>query len=466
MFHLYRCSMCAFAMLFFIGCSTEPDTPTTTESQESSVQTDPLPEVVIEPEEMLPEKGPAAAVEPSSKAPVKTSEMKTDGDVMTLTIPESSEEMQPLGAGMLVSLSEEGELKVNNWETRDAKFSPELEAEYFLLSINRESPGYLTKGHFTQLPEEGSATLKLDKGYSEFLENAPVIVFNPKAATPEFMKQFSGMVPLNDPNKEDSGDADPIEAARTQAQVSQSRNNLKQIGLAFHNYHDLYGCFPPGVLYGPDGKPWHSWRTLLLPFLEQQNLYDTYDITQPWDSETNMKVLDVIVPVYSDPLRGENPDNYTHYISTVGEKGALNGIEFDGTKEGFEKALFEGTKIQNMTDGTSNTLLVASVASEAEIPWTKPQDVFVNPNVPELNSKDGFSTIDINGTERLIALFCDGSVRVFDGYELGKERLAAYVSAGGGEIIQDVPKDKHPVTYLTITADGENSTASFKRVWE
>ena len=60
-------------------------------------------------------------------------------------------------------------------------------------------------------------------------------------------------------------------------------NNLKQIGLAFHNYADAYRSFPPAVIYGPDGKPWHSWRVLLLPFLEQQPLYEQYDFSQPWD---------------------------------------------------------------------------------------------------------------------------------------------------------------------------------------
>src|SRR5262245_60216991 len=47
-------------------------------------------------------------------------------------------------------------------------------------------------------------------------------------------------------------------------------NNLKQIGLALHNYHDKYGALPPAYTVDEDGKPLHSWRTLILPFMEQQ----------------------------------------------------------------------------------------------------------------------------------------------------------------------------------------------------
>jgi Protein of unknown function (DUF1559) len=65
----------------------------------------------------------------------------------------------------------------------------------------------------------------------------------------------------------------PGEAARR----AQCRNNLKQIALALHDYHQQYGVLPPAYVADASGRPMHSWRVLLLPFLEQQSLYDQYD---------------------------------------------------------------------------------------------------------------------------------------------------------------------------------------------
>lgn len=57
---------------------------------------------------------------------------------------------------------------------------------------------------------------------------------------------------------------------RPAAYRSQCKNNLKQIGLALHNYHDEYQAFPPAYTVDADGKPLHSWRTLILPYMEQK----------------------------------------------------------------------------------------------------------------------------------------------------------------------------------------------------
>lgn len=56
------------------------------------------------------------------------------------------------------------------------------------------------------------------------------------------------------------------------ARRAQCANNLKQIALALHAYHDRYGCLPPAVVRDPQGRPMHSWRVLLLPFIEYNGL--------------------------------------------------------------------------------------------------------------------------------------------------------------------------------------------------
>jgi len=71
-----------------------------------------------------------------------------------------------------------------------------------------------------------------------------------------------------------------VQTAREAARRVQCSNNLKQIGLASHNYHDVFGCFPPGsITEGPccTQKSRINWAIALLPYIEQQQLFDLYD---------------------------------------------------------------------------------------------------------------------------------------------------------------------------------------------
>ena len=68
---------------------------------------------------------------------------------------------------------------------------------------------------------------------------------------------------------------------------SQTRNDLKMIGLALHNYHDAYGVFPPAVLKNDQGTVLHSWRTLILPYLDQAPLYQKIDLSKPYNDPVN-----------------------------------------------------------------------------------------------------------------------------------------------------------------------------------
>ena len=73
-----------------------------------------------------------------------------------------------------------------------------------------------------------------------------------------------------------------VQQARMAARTVQSKNNLKQIGLAMHNYYDVYGMFPPGGIYTKNNEPYNSWMTSILPFVEQAGLYNQIDFNQPW----------------------------------------------------------------------------------------------------------------------------------------------------------------------------------------
>ena len=155
-----------------------------------------------------------------------------------------------------------------------------------------------------------------------------------------------------------------VQAARTAARDAQSMNNMKQIMLAMHNYHQTYNTFPPAYIADKDGKPMTSWRVLILPFIEQQGLADQYDPTKPWDSPENLAVAEFIPQVYRSAAEPSTPQNRNHtsYMFLTGK-----GTAFDGGR---------GTSIASITDGTSNTICLVEVA-QSETPWTKPTDLDV-----------------------------------------------------------------------------------------
>ena len=78
-----------------------------------------------------------------------------------------------------------------------------------------------------------------------------------------------------------------VQAAREASRRMECSNNLKQISLAMHSYHDVYGSLPPAYTIDEEGRRLHSWRTLLLPYLEAGQIYEQLDLSQPWDSLDN-----------------------------------------------------------------------------------------------------------------------------------------------------------------------------------
>lgn len=161
-----------------------------------------------------------------------------------------------------------------------------------------------------------------------------------------------------------------ISTPRGIAWRSACNNNMKQIGLALHNYHDQYGSFPPPYIADENGRPMHSWRVLLLPFLGEQALYKQYDFNEPWDGPHNRQLWSQIPDVYTCPSAPE-PDSYqgdlTPYQVIVGENAV-----FEPGKQ---------TSFNDIYDGSSNTLLVVEDAS-SPVPWMQPKDVAYDPDGP------------------------------------------------------------------------------------
>ena len=210
------------------------------------------------------------------------------------------------------------------------------------------------------------------------------------------------------------------------ARRCQCTNRLKLIALALHSYHDVYGSFPPAYIANEDGRPMHSWRVLILPFLEQQSLYDQYDFDEPWNGPNNSKIAAVGPDLFHCPSEcaercgdtSEEHSSMTNYVAIVGPTAAWPGSR---------PACFK-----DFTDGTSETVLVVEVANSG-IHWMEPRDLHVLQMAPNINppTGQGISSYhaDFGGAQ---VAFADGSVH-FLSIDITPEVLRALLTRAGGE---------------------------------
>lgn len=175
-----------------------------------------------------------------------------------------------------------------------------------------------------------------------------------------------------------------VQQAREAARRMQSANNLKQIGLAMHMYHDMYKEFPPAVVKDKDGKPLYSGMVLLLPMLEQTSLYEQFDKSKAWDSPENIPLSSISLDVFRDPSNPSNTAGRTDYLFITGKNSILEDIP--GMKH----------DLSAITDGTSNTMLVIEVKGNAS--WAAP------------NTWDLSQPFDGSHPGIVQAVFADGSV--------------------------------------------------------
>ena len=207
---------------------------------------------------------------------------------------------------------------------------------------------------------------------------------------------------------------------RNASRRSQCKNNLKWIGLALHNYAETYGSFPPAYIADENGRPMHSWRVLILPFLDQAPLYNQYHFDEPWDGPNNSKLASTILAVFNCPSDDHggtgNASTMTNYVAIVGPETAWP----DG----------RATTFQDISDGTSATLLVVEVANSG-IHWMEPRDLHVVQMAPTVNAKSG-QGISSRHTAGAHGLIADGAVR-FVQESVAAEILRAWLTAHAGD---------------------------------
>jgi prepilin-type processing-associated H-X9-DG protein len=111
-------------------------------------------------------------------------------------------------------------------------------------------------------------------------------------------------------------------------ETDQCLNNLKQIASAIRDYEKKNGSLPPEYLAGPDGKPWHSWRVLILPFLDRKDLFDAYDFKEPWNGPKNIKLSDKMPGVFHCPSdKNSNARSQASYFAVVGSETFWRGAK-------------------------------------------------------------------------------------------------------------------------------------------
>jgi prepilin-type processing-associated H-X9-DG protein len=203
-----------------------------------------------------------------------------------------------------------------------------------------------------------------------------------------------------------------VQASREAARRMQSSNNLRQLIISFHNFHDSFSKFPPRTVKDDDGKPLLSWRVELLPFLGETQLYNEFHRDEPWDSEHNIELLKRMPLFYRHPNSKAEP-GMTVYVAPYNGETIWD---------------LESPRIFDITDGTSNTIMVVEVDDSAAVPWTKPDDF----DLSEGNLLDVLGQSVGGGN----CAFADGSVR-FISENIDEETLKALMTAAGGEVVNN-----------------------------
>lgn len=177
---------------------------------------------------------------------------------------------------------------------------------------------------------------------------------------------------------------------------SSSRNCLKQIGLAAHNYESRYQRFPGAGTFSETGRSHHSWMTFLLPYVDEGDRYQRIDLTADWTAPSNAAVFRERVACFVYPTGSGLP-----------EPGA-KGTEVLAGFAGNIRVLPPGRSLalREITDGTSNTILAGEVIAGRRV-WGDP----ANLRDPARGVNDGPDGFGSPWRSSVRILMCDGAVR-------------------------------------------------------
>ncbi len=202
-----------------------------------------------------------------------------------------------------------------------------------------------------------------------------------------------------------------VQAAREAARRTLCANNLRSISIALLNYEAVHRSLPPAYTVDSQGNRLHSWRTLILPYMEQQALYAQIDLTKPWNDPVNLPFSQIDVPAFRCPSSPVIP-GMTTYVVVDDPQGIFAGAN--------------PSTLPSITDGMTNTLICVEVDISQAVNWMEPKDTDLNQLTNNLAS-------GANHPGGFHVAFADGAVR-FINSSFGAN-LNALVTKSGGEVI-------------------------------
>jgi prepilin-type processing-associated H-X9-DG protein len=207
--------------------------------------------------------------------------------------------------------------------------------------------------------------------------------------------------------------------------------NLQSIALAMYAYHDDFGCLPPAYIADGRGHPKHSWRVLILPYLDKtgfspsgelKRLYESYDLSEAWDGPHSCTLAHRMPLVYGCGDYPARRNSTTSYLVITGDHSAFPDIR--------------SIKLDDVRDGRANPIIVVETRNSG-INWLEPKDYpiehlrFGPRDTRELR-------IGGNNPGGANAGFADGSVRFNDESELTNDALRALGTIDGGQNVEQL----------------------------
>lgn len=229
-----------------------------------------------------------------------------------------------------------------------------------------------------------------------------------------------------------------VQAAREAARRAASKNNLKQLGLAMHNYHDRFGSFPAGTIADSADavEDRLAWTVSVGPYLDMNGIDQAFDKGLPWDAEPNLAAATKFVSkVFLNPSMGETTtidgEQVSHFAGCAGVGEGAELLPVTDKRAGMFGA-DRVTKMRDILDGTSNTLMIGEVDSQLGA-WTAGGAATMRAftQKPYINGPDGFGGNHPGGSQ---FVFGDGSVR-FISENIDSSVAEALMTIRGGEVI-------------------------------
>jgi len=193
-------------------------------------------------------------------------------------------------------------------------------------------------------------------------------------------------------------------------------NQMRQIALGMHNFESAYKHFPQAVTTGSDGKPWHSWRTRVLPFLDTSHHDYTYD--QPWNHQKNQHYLAFLPEDFRCESVHKNSTGHKHvnYVVVIGE-----GTMFPPNRT---------VKFDDIKDGASNTILLVESLNTG-INLTEPKDLDIATMSFKINDSN-MPSISSHHSGGVNVVFADGSATTISD-KIKPAELRALLTIAGSE---------------------------------